>query len=233
MRTRLSCVFVVWTAWMSAGRLDAAQTYLVRDGRPNAEIVVAPDAPRTTRLAAAELQKYMAKISGATVPIVTQPTHEGRVRIYVGRSRDTDELGVRNDDLPDGAYRIVSGKNWLVLIGTDTDFVPTEPWPRSHQDRVSGRLIRAWDAVTGKRWGNPVWHLYKFYSGRASAFGKPGKGTKPRLAPVDVWAFDERGSFNAVCGFLRRLGVRCTCRASWAKWSLRCARSRCRRSMRR
>ncbi len=126
----------------------------------------------------------------------------------MGRSRYTDELGVRNEQLPNGAYRIVSGTNWLVLIGTDTHLMPIEPWPRSHQDRVSGRTLRAWDAVTGKRWGNPLWHLYKYYSGRATVFDNPGGPVEPRLKPVDVWGFDERGSFNAVCGFLRRLGVR-------------------------
>lgn len=208
MRAIMLGLLVVWAVGVSAGGLDAAEPYLVRDGRPNAEIVVAENAPRTTRLAAAELQKYVAKISGATLPIVTQPTGGERVRIYVGRSRYTDELGVRNDDLADGAYRIVSGNNWLVLIGIDTDFVPIEPWPRSHRDRVSGRTLRAWDAVTGKRWGNPVWHLYKYYSGRATLFGKPGGQAQPRLEPVDVWGFDQRGSFNAVCGFLRKLGVR-------------------------
>ncbi len=81
MRTVIAGLSVAWAAWVSAPALDAAEPYLVRDGQPNAEIVVAEEAPRTTRLAAAELQKYLAKISGATLPIVTEPTGSDRVRI--------------------------------------------------------------------------------------------------------------------------------------------------------
>jgi hypothetical protein len=51
------------------------------------------------------------------------------VKIYVGRSSHTDKLNVTADDLKHGAYRIVSGDDWLVLIGDDTDFTPIEPWP--------------------------------------------------------------------------------------------------------
>ena len=42
-----------------------AESFLVKDGRPNAEIIIAEDAPRPTELAAEELQTYVEKMTGA------------------------------------------------------------------------------------------------------------------------------------------------------------------------
>jgi len=182
--------------------------YLVEDGRAQAEIIIAPDPPRTVRLAARELQTYLRKISGATLPIATAPDRRVPVQVYVGRSRHTDDLGIAADGLKDGAYRIVSGEGRLVLIGRDTDFTPIEPWARSHSHWASGQVLAQWDALTGARWGNPMSRMYKEYSGRAHDFGKPPSERTDQTDTIHVWSFDERGSFNAVCGFLRRLGVR-------------------------
>ncbi|MBL7222964.1 MAG: DUF4838 domain-containing protein, partial [Candidatus Brocadiae bacterium] len=98
--------------------------------------------------------------------------------------------------------------NWLVLIGDDTDFTPIEPWPRSHSDWTSGRVHKEWDRITGATWGNPMSQLRKHYTGRAWDVGKPMSEWVDKSETIHVWGFDERGSFNAVCGFLRSLGVR-------------------------
>jgi len=184
------------------------ETFLVEDGRPRAQIVLAEDPPRTTRLAARELQTYVEKISGATLPIVTEPRGDLPVRVYVGRSAHTERLGIAAGDLEHGAYRIVSGDDWLVLIGDDSDFTPVGPWPRSHSDWTSGRVHDEWDRITGAKWGNPMSQLRKHYTGRAGDFGKPRSDGVDQSDTIHVWGFDERGSLNAVCGFLRGLGVR-------------------------
>ena len=182
--------------------------FLVKDGRPLAEIVIADKPPRTTRLAARELQAYIQTVSGATLPIVTEPTGDVPVKVLVGRSLHTDKLKVSADDLRYGAYRIVSGDGWLVLIGDDTDFTPTEPWPRGYHDIRSGKIQRAWNKITGRHWGYTHSQLHKHYSGRNSLFGTPNEEKLDKDGNVNVWTYDERGSFNAVCGFLRGLGVR-------------------------
>lgn len=51
-----------------------AETYLVENGLPRAEIVISDMPLRTVRLAAQELQDGIQKISGARLPIVTQPS---------------------------------------------------------------------------------------------------------------------------------------------------------------
>jgi len=46
----------------------SAESFLVRDGRPQAEIVIAEHPARMARHAANELQTYVEKISGAKLP---------------------------------------------------------------------------------------------------------------------------------------------------------------------
>ena len=188
--------------------LPAADSYLVESGQPRAEIVIAEKPQRTTRLAARELQTYVEKISGAKLSVVTEPSGNVPVRIFVGRSSHTDKLGVSDEGLKFGAYRIVSGDDWLVLIGDDTNFTPIEPWPRNYNDIRSGKMQAAWDKITGEHWGYTHSQLHKHCSGATSLFGKPNEQQVDKDGNVNVWTYDERGSFNAVCGFLRDLGVR-------------------------
>ena len=173
-----------------------AETFLVQDGKPHAEIIIAPDASRTTRLAAAELQETIQKITGAKLPIAT--THGQDVGIYVGESEHSRKLGLTADGLEHGAYRLKSGENWLALIGDDTEFEPIEPWAKNNGDRA--KLQPLWEAASGLPYGVPNGGMYKNRRRMPEDLAnKPGE---------TFWGFDERGSYNAVCGFLRSLGVR-------------------------
>jgi len=204
MRTFLATCLVIITIVT----MVQAESHLVQNGKPQAEIIIAEQAPRTTWLAAQDLQTYLQKISGAKLEIVTEPTGNVPNRVYVGRSKQTDALQIATDDLMSGAYRMQSGDNWLVLIGDDTNFTPIEPWPRSNNDIRSGKLQAGWNKITGKQWGYPHSQLHKHYNGPNSLFGTPQEQQFDKDGRVHVWTYDERGSFNAVCGFLRELGVR-------------------------
>ncbi|MEI6422707.1 MAG: hypothetical protein WCP55_10845, partial [Lentisphaerota bacterium] len=111
-----------------------AETFIVKDGNSQAEIVVSKDAPRMAKLAAEELQTYVEKISGAKLPIANVPGKDVPVQIYVGRSADTDRMKITDEGLKSGAFRMVSGKNYLVLLGHDSDFTPKEPHLRNNGD---------------------------------------------------------------------------------------------------
>jgi predicted negative regulator of RcsB-dependent stress response len=197
------CVLILITSYASA-----ADSNLVENGRSRAEIVIAAKPPRTTRLAAQELQTYVQKISGAKLSIVTEPSDDVPISVFVGRSSHTDKLSITGEGLKHGAHRIVSGDDWLVLIGDDTDFTPIEPWPRNNNDIASGKMQRAWNEITGEHWGYTHSQLHKHYSGSNTLFGTPNEQIVDKDGNVNVWTYDERGSFNAVCGFLRSLGVR-------------------------
>lgn len=169
----------------------AAETFLVKDGQAKAEIVVAEQPARGAKLAAEELQRYVEKISGARLPIVTKPAGGEAAAIFVGRSAHTDSLKITDEELRHGAFRMLSGERRLVLLGRDRDYVPREPWPHTPQDNA--RVLREWDALTGERWGFDM-NLSQLY--------------KQHNKELGVWEQDERGSLNAVHEFLRGLGVR-------------------------
>ncbi|MCA1808077.1 MAG: DUF4838 domain-containing protein [Kiritimatiellia bacterium] len=178
--------------WLLAmGAASGAQ--LVQDGAARAQIVIAENPPRMVSLAAQELQEHLNKISGAELPIVHEPSADLPVKVYVGRSRFTDELGITDEGLKYGAFRMVAGADWLVLLGRDFDFVPPESVPANRRD--DARALAEWDRLTADRtdtaWGNPMGSIWRSFN-----------------EPMQIWAHDEGGSLNAVYEFLRMLGVR-------------------------
>jgi hypothetical protein len=211
----LTVVFASLTA-----SLSGAELVLVKDGLPRAEIVLAEKRPRMTTLAALELRHFIEKTSGARLPIVTVPTAAVPVKIHVGRSAETDRLGVKTDGLRDGAYRIATGADWLVLIGHDEDFDPSKlPVPVSRNDIPRARA--EWEkAIQGKSdapWVFPFtslfkghWHPNAFHQVMTEQYGNDftslwqvREGVRPGF-----WNQDADGSLQAVYGLLRRFGVR-------------------------
>lgn len=180
-------VCMSFAEWMVAP--IRGESFLVRDGQPLADIVIAEQPPRMARLAAGELQSYIEKISGATLSITNRPGQDVPAHIYVGKSIYTDQLKITDDGLAHDAFRIVSGINWLVLLGQDRDFTPPELFARNHSDIP--RMLEQWDTLTGEKWGNPHTAVYRRYN--------------PILK---IWDYDARGSLNAVYEFLRGIGVR-------------------------
>jgi hypothetical protein len=184
-----------------------AESWIIQDGRARAEIVVAARPTRSASLAAEELQTYLQKMSGVRLKIVTRSSGGVPVSVYVGRSEHTDQLNLKTDGLRHGAFRIVSGPDWLALTGDDRDFVPTGPWARSGTS-WENEGIKAWDSMTGSHWGNRIWAgLRRKYDGDAKKFNPDGTRNTSNGA-TGMWSHDTRGSLNAVYQFLRDLGVR-------------------------
>ena len=189
-------IFVVFLAALVGLQplMTLAKTYIVRDGQPMARIVTAENPTRMQKLAAAELQKYIEKISGARLAITNVPGDDLPIKIYVGKSPFTDKLGLDDKGLDHGAYIMKSGPDHLALLGKDTDYFQGKPgsggeeYPSDRSDRA--RSIEAWIKKHGNRWGSPFLSSFKGYH-----------------AGLGLWANDEHGSLNAVNDFLRSLGV--------------------------
>jgi len=180
-------------ALLGAGHAMGAAS-IVQNGRSNAEIVIAAKPTRMQKFAAQELQEYIRKITGAETPVTAAPTGKA-VKIYVGKSVRTDKLGLKNEDLDYGAYRMASGENWLALFGRDTNYFMDKPgdagpeFPSRRGERK--RAAKAWEKKHGKMWSSPFMSSFKGYNKK-----------------LGLWATDEHGSLNAVNDFLRSLGVR-------------------------
>jgi hypothetical protein len=164
-----------------------AETFIVKDGRPNAEIIISDKPERAVKVAAEELQTYIEKITGAKLAVTNVTGESLPVKIYVGKSKYTDQLKLNADDLKDDAFRMVSGDNYLALLGHDFDYKPRDTYIRSEGGRP--KYYEKWDELTGGKWGNPI---------ESDAFS----------SAANISAYDGRGSVNAVYEFLRGLGVR-------------------------
>ena len=161
---------------------------IVKNGRPCADIVISENPPRAVKLAALELQLYIQKMSGAVLPVASSPQTNFAFHIYVGKSAWTDKLNIYSEGLKHGAFRMVSGNGFLILLGEDRDFVQHKPTARGHGDIP--RVLEEWDRLTGEKWDYPFF-TYRRYS-----------------PAVGIWDFDKRGSLYAVYEFLESLGVR-------------------------
>ena len=178
-------------ALLSAGSVRG-EAYLVKDGKPCADIVISDKPTRAVKLASVELQAYLEKISGAKLAVTNTPGTDVPAHIYVGRSAETDKLKISDEGLKGGAFRMISGKDSLVLLGHDKDSPPPQYATARCRDLNSPdpQVFKEWDARTDEHWGNP--RAWEFAYSPA----------------VCLMEFDERGTLNAVYEFLRGLGVR-------------------------
>lgn len=179
-----------------------AQPFLVENSQPRAEIIIAEKPTRMQRMAAHEFRQQMEKISGARLPIVTQPSGKA-VKVFIGAS---DSCPVKADGLKDGAYRIATGADWMAFIGDDSDFTPPEPFAKNNSDIP--RAEAEWQKLTNSTWSLPSRGLYKNKLRMPADTGKPDGAAIAKNEIFDIWGLDERGSFNAVCGYLHKLGAR-------------------------
>ncbi len=164
-----------------------AENFIVKDGQPQAQIIIPDNPTRAVKIAATELQDYIEKISGAKLPVANEVSSAIPVKIYIGKSKYTDELKLSDEGLKYGAFKMVSGKDWLALLGHDQDFKAREIYIGYEKGRP--KHYEKWDALTGGTWSNPM---------ESDEFSES----------VKVSSYDERGSMNAVYEFLRSLGVR-------------------------
>lgn len=179
-----------------------AERFLVENGRPRAEIVIAESPTRMQRVAAHEFRATIEKITGARLPIVTQPSGTA-VKVFIGASKLNP---VPAEGLKEGAYRIQSGDDWLALVGDDADFVPSEPWARNNSDIP--RAQAEFEKRVGAPYGLINRGLYKNRLRLPGDTGRPDGTPTAKNETLEIWGLDERGSFNAVTAFFHQLGAR-------------------------
>ena len=87
---------------------------LVKDGKPVANIVLSLNPTRSARLAAAELNYHIEKMTGVRLPVVTSPQN-GKTNIFVGAGNGTPA----NDSFTKQEYLIRVKGNNIYLLGRD------------------------------------------------------------------------------------------------------------------
>lgn len=112
---------VLFLLLAAGAALGGESVTLVRSGRPVATLVLAADATRAARFAAAELQYHLQKITGATLPVVTDAQEVTGTRVLVGESKATRALGLHSADFQPQEYLISLRPNLVILMGHDAD----------------------------------------------------------------------------------------------------------------
>ncbi|MAE64720.1 MAG: hypothetical protein CMJ18_10680 [Phycisphaeraceae bacterium] len=107
-------------AELSMAATSSEPVVLVREGRPESTIVISAAPGYSVQLAAFELQHYVRKISGATIPIVREPAGVEGTRILVGAGQATEGLGLANRDFRQREHLIETRPGMLILMGLDT-----------------------------------------------------------------------------------------------------------------
>jgi hypothetical protein len=137
--------------------------YLVKDAVPQADIVVSPSASNMVKLAGSLFQKYIKNMTGATLPISANPNAAYNFHVYIGKSSYTDALGITDAECKNGGYKIISGDNYLVMLGNDK----RDPKPDSiavnsiyniseSDERGSMNAVHAFLYEQGMRWYAPI-----------------------------------------------------------------------------
>jgi hypothetical protein len=90
---QLRIITAVCAFSLSMAQVKAEDQFLVDEGKANAEIIISESPARSTRLAAAELQTYVAKISGARLAIRVEPSVDVPVQIYAEITLPLGESG--------------------------------------------------------------------------------------------------------------------------------------------
>jgi len=101
---------------------DAEALTLVKDGEPASVIVIPKMWYKWQKVAAEELQYHFEKMSGASVPIVTEDRfikQPGQAVILVGQTEPLTELGIDTTKLPAATLIVRTMGNALVVAGED------------------------------------------------------------------------------------------------------------------
>ena len=113
---KMTCILlgILLAVSLSAGKI------VQEDGNAYREIIIAPDAPSTVRLAAEELRKYIEAVCGTKLPVINNGIGTGAVPcIYVGASPGLKKNNIDLAGLKPEGFKIVAKPGLLAIAGRD------------------------------------------------------------------------------------------------------------------
>lgn len=95
----------------------APEFSLVKDGKPQATIIIAKEPSKTTLFAVQELNEHLELVAGAKLPVVDDTAEVKGWRVLVGESAATRALGINTADFKHQEYLVRATADTLVLLG--------------------------------------------------------------------------------------------------------------------
>ena len=111
-------LFAACCVLLSFFAADAAAVELVGNGRSRCVVVIAENAPAQLKDAAEELRRFLCRISGAEIAVVTpERLPPDNVPVCVGESALTRKFGYAMPKFASSGYDVLIEKEWIVLNG--------------------------------------------------------------------------------------------------------------------
>ncbi len=202
--TSLLALFTLASVWQTYAGGD-----LVKEGRAVSDIVIAPDANQSVKLAALDLQKHIKLMSGAELPIVHAPTPGLASHVYVGESEFTRKLGFKPFPFTTSGLEILAEKNYVILVGPDKLRAPC-PYYQTAADTIYLRGSVILGKIPPKPEGFPSpglkkWQEFCGYKFTTEHLCDHLGELNERLG---IHTNDDTGTWYAVAELLEQLGVR-------------------------
>ncbi len=150
---RCGIAFSLLVGWAHAVAL-ASDFVVVRDGGPEAQIIIPDNASPVVRLAASELQQYVAQATGARLDILPRiaAVDAGSKAIYLNTRRQMQAVGFSAGDHAPNTFRIARYGEGLLIAGVDGGGDPLSP------ATAAGTLLGVYHFLEhelGVRWNHP------------------------------------------------------------------------------
>ena len=113
-------VLVVFSSWQGLTACSAAAGLtLANQGKTTYQIIIAREAPASERYAAEELQRYLQKITGATLAILTDDVPAKTHEILLGKNLHSQKLGLKCDysRLGSDGFALRTDHQRLLILG--------------------------------------------------------------------------------------------------------------------
>ncbi len=178
---------------------------LVKNGRPEADIVVAASAHEGEKRAAEDLQFFVKEMTGAELPIVNAPGNAFRQHVFVGENKFTGSLGYKLPAFQNSGYDIVVGKDHLILAGklvTGRPFPYAVDTPDAIYLRTGKKKPAAFPSKRTKAWWDYVGNDQYFMTGYIE------NGFGIYIPALKIFVHDDIGAWYAVSALLEKAGVR-------------------------
>ena len=146
------CLFLLTTASALGQQVGKGSVSLVENRMATAKIILAANPPRYTQIAALELQHYVKKITGVTLPITTDEARDAGdgYRVLVGESELTRALGYTAKSFKSDEFLVETRGTHLALMGRDAaeygvvTYDENGHWPGYWPDERSPKQQQIW-----------------------------------------------------------------------------------------
>ena len=122
--------------------VPTSATPIVKDGKAMAEIVIPKDANPIVIAAATEFQNIIAKMSGAKLDIVNEPSGKVQTKVWFGENEMTKKIGMDLKEVKYDGYKIIVKGDDVIAAGVDVEWYQYYGLSEDNLYRVADKWLK-------------------------------------------------------------------------------------------